>query len=91
MTANDTTGPSLVWPERDQGSPPALVPSLLELKRLHTDNQPILPALVVAAGDRAGARSLDFAGTIRNPHTCRAYGLKCGTAPEQRLRAGWAL
>jgi site-specific recombinase XerD len=33
-----------------------------------------LPALVVAAGDHAGLRFLEFfAGTIRNPHTRRAY------------------
>jgi site-specific recombinase XerD len=35
---------------------------------------PIFPALVVAAGDRAGSRFLEvFAFTIRNPHTRRAY------------------
>ena len=34
-----------------------------------------LPALVMAAGDRAGIRFLEFfASTIRNPHTRRAYG-----------------
>ncbi len=37
--------------------------------------QPRLPALVVAASDRAGVRFLEFfASTIRNPHTRRAYG-----------------
>ena len=34
-----------------------------------------LPALVMAAGERAGIRFLEFfASTIRNPHTRRAYG-----------------
>ena len=34
-----------------------------------------LPALVAAAGERAGIRFLEFfASTIRNPHTRRAYG-----------------
>ena len=34
-----------------------------------------LPALVAAAGDRAGIRFLEFfASTLRNPHTRRAYG-----------------
>ena len=33
-----------------------------------------LPALIIAAGDQAGLRFLEFfAGTIRNPHTRRAY------------------
>ncbi len=33
-----------------------------------------LPALVAAAGDQAGLRFLEFfAGTLRNPHTRRAY------------------
>ncbi len=35
---------------------------------------PVLPALVAAAGERAGTRFLEFfASTIRNPHTRRAY------------------
>jgi site-specific recombinase XerC len=35
---------------------------------------PTLPALVSAAGDRAGVRFLEFfAANIRNPHTRRAY------------------
>jgi site-specific recombinase XerC len=35
---------------------------------------PALPALVTAAGDRAGVRFLEFfASAIRNPHTRRAY------------------
>src|SRR5712691_9828170 len=35
---------------------------------------PALPALVVAAGERAGMRFLEFfAANIRNPHTRRAY------------------
>ncbi len=34
-----------------------------------------LPALIAAAGDRAGLRFLEFfSTTIRNPHTRRAYG-----------------
>ena len=34
-----------------------------------------LPALITAAGERASLRFLEFfAGTIRNPHTRRAYG-----------------
>jgi site-specific recombinase XerD len=36
---------------------------------------PALPAIVTAAGDRAGILLLEFfASTIRNPHTRRAYG-----------------
>ena len=39
----------------------------------------MLPALVAAAGDRASIRFLEFfAGTIRNPHTRRAYGRAVG-------------
>ncbi|MEQ0770901.1 tyrosine-type recombinase/integrase [Paraburkholderia tropica] len=35
---------------------------------------PTVPALVIAAGDRAGVRFLEFfASAIRNPHTRRAY------------------
>ncbi|CAJ7593145.1 phage integrase family protein [Burkholderia pseudomallei] len=35
---------------------------------------PTVPALVIAAGDRAGLRFLEFfASAIRNPHTRRAY------------------
>jgi len=35
----------------------------------------LVPALVAAAGDRAGMRFLEFfAANIRNPHTRRAYG-----------------
>lgn len=35
---------------------------------------PSLPALVSAAGERAGIRFLEFyAANIRNPHTRRAY------------------
>jgi len=34
-----------------------------------------MPTLVAAAGERAAVRFLEFfAGTIRNPHTRRAYG-----------------
>ena len=40
---------------------------------------PTLPALVAAAGERAGIRFLEFfAATIRNPHTRRAYGHAVG-------------
>jgi site-specific recombinase XerD len=36
---------------------------------------PAVPALIAAAGDHAALRFLEFfAGTIRNPHTRRAYG-----------------
>jgi hypothetical protein len=35
---------------------------------------PALPALIAAAGERAGMRFLEFfAANIRNPHTRRAY------------------
>jgi hypothetical protein len=37
-------------------------------------SSPALPALVAAAGERAGMRFLEFfAANIRNPHTRRAY------------------
>ncbi len=37
-------------------------------------SSPALPALVTAAGERAGTRFLEFfAANIRNPHTRRAY------------------
>jgi integrase/recombinase XerC len=37
-------------------------------------SSPALPALVIAAGDHARTRSLEFfAANIRNPHTRRAY------------------
>lgn len=40
---------------------------------------PSVPALVSAVGDLAGLRFLEFfAGAIRNPHTCRAYGRAVG-------------
>ena len=40
---------------------------------------PQLPALVAAAGEPASTRFLEFfAGTIRNPHTRRAYGRAVG-------------
>ncbi len=51
-------------------------PALLlgRLRTLPSAAGPFLPALVVAAGDRAGTRFLEFfASTIRNPHTRRAY------------------
>ncbi|AMV41199.1 tyrosine-type recombinase/integrase [Paraburkholderia caribensis] len=40
---------------------------------------PTVPALVTAAGDRAGVRFLEFfASAIRNPHTRRAYARAAG-------------
>ena len=40
---------------------------------------PMLPALVTAAGERAGVRFLEFfAANIRNPHTRRAYSRAVG-------------
>ena len=47
-----------------------------------------VPALIAAAGDRAGMRFLEFfAANIRNPHTRRAYY----RAAEEFLAAGcWA-
>jgi hypothetical protein len=37
-------------------------------------NSPVLPTLVVAAGERAGVGFLEFfAANIRNPHPRRAY------------------
>jgi hypothetical protein len=42
-------------------------------------NPLVTPALVVAAGERAGVRFLEFfAEAIRNPHTCRAYARAVG-------------
>jgi site-specific recombinase XerD len=39
------------------------------------DRAHVVPALIAAAGDRAGMRFLEFfAANIRNPHTRRAYG-----------------
>ena len=39
---------------------------------------PVVPALVAAAGERAGMRFLEFfAANIRNPHTRRAYARAC--------------
>ena len=54
------------------GAPPVLLPT--RVRALPSAAGPVLPALVVAAGDRAGTRFLEFfASTIRNPHTRRAY------------------
>jgi len=40
---------------------------------------PTVPALVIAAGDQAGTRFLEFfASAIRNPHTRRAYARAAG-------------
>jgi site-specific recombinase XerC len=50
-----------------------------ELVSLSPPTRPALPALVAAAGDRAGVRFLEFfAANIRNPHTRRAYGRAVG-------------
>lgn len=39
------------------------------------DRMHAVPALIAAAGEKAGRRFLEFfAATIRNPHTRRAYG-----------------
>jgi site-specific recombinase XerD len=44
-----------------------------------SQSAPMLPALVAAAGDRAGMRFLEFfAAQIRNPHTRRAYARAVG-------------
>ena len=54
------------------GAPPALLPG--RPRTLPAAIAPILPALVVAAGERAGIRFLEFfASTIRNLQTRRAY------------------
>jgi site-specific recombinase XerD len=43
-------------------------------------NSPALPAIVTTAGEGAAVRFLEFfAGTIRNPHTRRAYGRAVGS------------
>jgi hypothetical protein len=55
----------------------------------HFTNPPplALPALVTAAGDRAGSRFFEFfAAQIRNPHTRRAHA-RAGAAPSsQKLK-----
>lgn len=44
------------------------------MNQLITLNGITTPALVIAAGDRASVRFLEFfASAIRNPHTRRAY------------------
>ena len=46
---------------------------------IHVSASPALPALVVASGDCAGVRFLEFfAAQIRNPHTRRAYARAVG-------------
>ena len=46
---------------------------------LSTSSTAALPALVAGSGKRAGVRFLEFfAGTIRNPHTRRAYARAVG-------------
>lgn len=43
-------------------------------------NSPALPAIVASAGESVAIRFLEFfAGTIRNPHTRRAYGRAVGS------------
>jgi site-specific recombinase XerD len=51
-------------------------PANIHQDRIVTGNQALaVPALIAAAGDRAGMRFLEFfAANIRNPHTRRAYG-----------------
>ena len=47
---------------------------MLEINQLIPSRSPTVPALVAAAGERAGIRFLEFfAANIRNPHTRRAY------------------
>ncbi len=59
-------------------APPSLLPT--RVRTLPSAAGPVLPALVVAAGDRAGTRFLEFfASTIRNPHTRRAYAHAVGS------------
>ena len=54
------------------GASPALLPD--RLRTLPSAAGVVLPALVVAAGERAEIRFLEFfASIIRNPHTRRAY------------------
>lgn len=49
------------------------------MSQLVAFNGASMPALVVAAGDRAGVRFLEFfASAIRNPHTRRAYARAAG-------------
>ena len=53
---------------------------------------PSVPALVTAAGDRAGVRFLEFfASAIRNPHTRRAYARAAGDFLAWCAGAGRAL
>lgn len=56
---------TLLPPPLPPAEPPVLAPA----------HGVCVPALVAAAGERASVRFLEFfAGTIRNPHTRRAYG-----------------
>lgn len=49
------------------------------MSQLLSLNSVATPALVVAAGERAGVRFLEFfASAIRNPHTRRAYARAAG-------------
>jgi site-specific recombinase XerD len=51
-----------------------VVTQLTPPRRMTTTHRP-LPALIAAAGDKAGMRFLEFfAARIRNPNTRRAYG-----------------
>ena len=55
--------------------PPLPAPRTIALSSLHLAGGLVLPALIAAAGERAGVRFLEFfASTLRNPHTRRAYG-----------------
>jgi site-specific recombinase XerD len=50
-----------------------------QLAALPQHAPPVLPAVVIASGNRAGSRFLEFfAANIRNPHTRRAYGRAVG-------------
>ncbi len=50
------------------------------MNQLTSLSSPALPAIVATAGEGASIRFLEFfAGTIRNPHTRRAYGRAVGS------------
>ena len=58
-------------------APPALLPA--SPRRLSPAADPVLPALVAAAGDWARTGFLEFfASAIRNPHTRRDYARAVG-------------
>ncbi len=55
---------------------PGVIPGTLSPSTLSN----VVPSLIAAAGDQASLRFLEFfGGTIRNPHTRRAYGRAVGT------------